>query len=94
MTNLKDKEEAYNYHHLVYVEFLDFISRVGIGLWKKYDKGQADVDKKVFALLEAIWAWRAANPTKIPERRLKKGEEKQPFPELQPIMDIDEEDGQ
>lgn len=61
-------------------------------MWKKHEKPKADVEHKVFELLKMLWEYRAANPTKIPEKKLKKGEEKKEFPELVPIMDIDEDD--
>ena len=52
MTNLKDREDKQRYFYLVYVEFLEFICRVGIELWKK-DGLAADsqVHEKVFYLL-------------------------------------------
>ena len=36
MLNLKDKEEEHLYHTLQYVEFLDFIGRVALELWRKH----------------------------------------------------------
>lgn len=102
MTILREREESQRYHQLFYVEFLDFLCRVSIELWAKFESTKADIDKrkgdiqdKVFQLLKLIWDYRAANPTKLPERKLKKGESKlAEFPELVPVMDLDDEDGE
>ena len=101
MTNLKDKEDQQAYYHLEYVEFLDFLCRAAIDLWKKSGKGEAPVHEMVYFLLQKMWDYRATHPAKLPrhnhpDQKKKSGYDKKQevkeFPELVPAMDLDEED--
>lgn len=56
MTILKDREDHQMYHTLEYVEYLDFICRVGIELWMKDGMDESSpVHKMVYYLLNKLW---------------------------------------
>lgn len=75
--------------------------RVAIDLSVKLGQAEAPVHEKVYNLLKKIWDYRAAHPAKIPQHNQnntkkkggkdKKAEVKE-FPELVPVMDLDEDD--
>ena len=96
MTILKERDQEKKYHYLAYVEFLEFLCRVGIDIaYNENQKMPTDFDKAIFELLTKIWKHReTASPADLPPRLTKKGQEiPDEFPELIPLMEADQDEG-